>query len=203
VLTAVLALVLAVSAMTSCTSSSGGTPRPAPSTSAHPSSSPSPTPSPSPSRTGPLTTGPGVLPGEKPPPLDPVAKQRTAIGAQAFAAYYIKVLDWSYATSDAYLLRVVSAPTCATCKKIIGGLTTLREEGGHILGDRLRLKSALLQSFTGKIKSDYIVKVVVTQEPGAIVHPTATTDRNATSTVTSFIYLSWINGWKILGDFGP
>jgi hypothetical protein len=188
--------------LAACTTTASGAHDPtssAPSSTVQPSTSATATPSP----TGPKTTGAGVRPGEKPPALGRFERAHTSAGAVAFASFYIKALDWSYATSDPYLLKIVSAPTCVTCKKIIDGLTTLRAEGGHIQGDRLHLKSALLQSFIGKIKADYIVKVVATQEPGAIVRPTATTGRNQASTVTSYIYLAWLGSWKVLGDFGP
>jgi hypothetical protein len=190
-----------VGVLAGCTSGGGQNLHSALPTGTLPGTSASPTLTPS--RTGPLTTGPNVAPGEKPPAIGPFERAHTSAGAIAIAAFYIKALDWSYATSDPYLLKIISAPSCVTCNKIIDGLTALQAEGGHVVGDRVRLDSAILQFFHGRIKADYIVKVETTQEPGAIAHPTATTDRNGRSEVTSYIYVSWIGGWKILGDFGP
>ncbi|MDT4945157.1 MAG: hypothetical protein QOH14_1890 [Pseudonocardiales bacterium] len=53
-----------------------------------PSASANSSPSPSPSRTGPLSTGPNVRPGEKPPVLPEAAKEHSPGGALVFAGYY-------------------------------------------------------------------------------------------------------------------
>src|SRR5690348_14210274 len=62
-------------------------------------------PSPSPVRTGPLMTGPGVLPGEKPPVEHDLARLHSQAGGYAFATYFVRALSWSIATNDAYLIR--------------------------------------------------------------------------------------------------
>ena len=196
----VASLLASAGAAAACTSSGGGsdTFTPAPPTST------ATTPSPTPSRTGPLTTGAGVAPGEQPPQLGPFEKQHTSAGAISFAGFYIKALDWSFATSDPYLLKEVGAATCEYCEKAIAGLEKVQAGGGHITGSRIRLDSSELQSFKGKIKADFIVKVASTQQAGAIVYPTATTDKTGLSHDVSFVYVSWVDrGWKVMGDFGP
>src|SRR5262249_41295739 len=93
------------SAIAACTSSGGGhptfTPGP-PSTTSAPSSL-----SATLSLTGPATTGPNVRPGEQPPVLTVEAKRHNATGALFFAGYYMRVVDWTIATNDTYLLRQI------------------------------------------------------------------------------------------------
>jgi hypothetical protein len=98
--------ILTVGAVLVAACDGGGSGHPSRSSGPVPStgSSTAPSLSPSPSRTGPLTTGPGVQPGEKPPVLDAEAKQHTASGALAFAIYYFRAYDWGIATNDAYLV---------------------------------------------------------------------------------------------------
>lgn len=167
-----------------------------------PSSATTQTPSSTPPRTGPLTTGPAVRPGEKPPTLPPFGKTHDSGGAVTFAQFYVTALDWSYATSDPYLLKQVSAPSCVECNKVIDGLTKLNAEGGHIQGSRITINSIGMFDGTGNLKADYIVKTVTTQDAGAIVHANGTTtDRSGRHRTTTYVYLSWISGgWKILGD---
>ncbi|MDT4975986.1 MAG: hypothetical protein QOG98_1744, partial [Pseudonocardiales bacterium] len=81
----------------------GGSPKPSASAAA---TSP-PTTAPSIVATGPLSTGPGVLPGEKPPVLSDAATQHTSAGALNFASYYFTALDWSTATTDPYLVQEI------------------------------------------------------------------------------------------------
>ena len=169
------------------------------------SATPSPIPSSSPPRTHPLTTGAGVLRGEKPPLMNPLAREHNRLGAYEFAIYYIRAVDWSYATSDPYLLEKVSAKSCQTCEKIITGLSNLIQSGGHVAGDRLNIQSSqILDSYKGKIESDYVVMIKTTQQPGAIVDSTGrTSNQHSLTHVTSYIYLSWLGvRWQVLGDFG-
>src|SRR5882757_6312243 len=130
----VAAVLASVGMAAACTGSGGGsdTFTPPPPTSIVTS------PSPTPSRTGPLTTGPGVSPSEQPPQLGPFEKQHTSAGAISFAGFYIKALDWSYATSDPYLLKQISAPSCEYCQKAITGLEKVQAGGGHITGSRIQ-----------------------------------------------------------------
>lgn len=168
------------------------------------SSSSTPTKTPTPTRSGPLTTGPGVQPGEKPPTLSPAAKVHNAQGAIEFAEFYIKALDWSYATTDPYLLRMVSSPSCQRCKAVIDGLARLQAQGGHIRGDRIVFDSDDLCDCTdAQVKADYIVKVVSTQDAGAIVHANGSVaNAHGQERATTYVYTSWTGkGWTIVGEF--
>jgi hypothetical protein len=182
-----------------CTSGSGN-PK-------HASSTPSvSTASPTPTRTGPLATGPGVRPGEKPPTLPQAAKQRTPAGALAFAAYYFKALDWSIATTDAYLLRNISSPSCPACRRAITGLTSLRAEHGNVSGGRIRISSAKVVTGTFKVRSDYVVEVFVDEDPVVLIRasaPPTTTAPRATND-PSLVFVSWADsGWKIIEVGAP
>lgn len=175
------------------------------------SSAPSPTPgsaslsSPAPVRTGPLTTGPGVRPGEVPPVQSALARQHTPEGALAFAAYFIRVLDWSFATTDPYLLDDVSAPSCVACKRFSESLAKLGREGGHIVGGRFALNSSTLLRGSFAIRSEFVVGLVVTQGAVAVVRP-----GNARTTVTSAptidrarLYISWhASRWQAVEEAG-
>src|SRR5207244_3432701 len=129
---------------------------------------------PTPSQTGPLTTGPNVRPGEKPPVLKAIAKQHTSIGAMAFAQYYIQAKDWSIATMDTYLLKQIALPSCTTCKEwnqVIDGYAAAHAyaKGGRLTIGEVRLVTA---SHTD-VNSDYIIDVKFTQDPDVIISPSA------------------------------
>jgi len=151
-----------------------------------------------PTPTGPKTTGAGVRPGEKPPVLDPIAKQHSAVGAHEFAVYYIRALDWSTATSDPYLLRPISAPACTSCELDIDNLAKLEADGGYLKSGRLRIESAETLDSAGDVKADFVIKFVLTQEPVVVVQPTATTTQVPKSKkFTSYLYVSWRHGrWQ-------
>jgi Family of unknown function (DUF6318) len=125
------------------------------------------TPSATPSRTGPLLTGAGVSPGEVPPTLPAAAQQDSQVGALNFGGYFVRALDWSLATTDPYLIKQFSAPSCETCASYIDGLSKLAASGGHLTGGRATLRSVGIVQ--GKlVKADYVVQVSYDQQPEVI-----------------------------------
>ncbi len=46
------------------------------------------------------TTGPNTKPGEQPPVMPVAATKHTPDGAKAFAEFFIKTIDWGYATDE-------------------------------------------------------------------------------------------------------
>jgi hypothetical protein len=153
--------------------------------------------------TGPKTTGPGVRPGEKPPVLDAIAKEHSSTGAIEFAVYYIKALDWSLATTDPYLLKQISAPSCKACAGYIKALGELAAHGGSVRGGRIRFRSSRLFDGPGDRTADYVVEVSYTQEPLTRVFPTASPSKDSTKPTSyhSHVFVSWAGtGWHIVEE---
>ena len=159
-------------------------------------------PSPTPSRTGPLTTGPNVRPGEKPPTLGQTATGRNPSGALSFAVYYYRALDWSLATTDPYLLAQISAASCQTCRSHIEAISHLRSKSGHIQGGRIRVNSASLVDRREQIKSDYVIELKTSQEATVFVNPDGTkTAGPPASTGVSYVLVSWTHGrWTVVEE---
>jgi hypothetical protein len=160
---------------------------------------------PSPTRTGPLTTGPNVQAGEKPPVLSEGAKQHTPAGALLFATYYFKAYDWGIATTDPYLVQQVSAPTCGACRRYVNGLNSLRRGGGYAKGGRINVKSTKLVTGSFRLKSDYVVATTLAEEALIEVRPSATPTTMAPATQdTSLVFVSWAGrGWQIIEVGAP
>ena len=157
---AAVALSAVVGLTTACTSGDGADPSTIPA----PSSTTTTPASPSPSRTGPLTTGPNVAPGEKPPVMSTVARQHTAAGALSFAQYYYRAFDWGYATNDPYLVQQISDQNCRACNRYITTLQALARAGGHVQNGRIRVKSARLTTGQFTVNSDYVADVMTDEE---------------------------------------
>jgi hypothetical protein len=150
-------------------------------------------------RTGPLTTGPNVRPGEKPPVLDALGNQRTTAGALVFAGYFIRALDWSIATTDPYLLEKLSLPSCRTCQGYIWRLTGLRRSGGAVSGGRISVTSLELFDGTGDVKADSIVRLILTQTPDVVIRPSIppSTEATVVRSYESFVFLTWVtDSWR-------
>ena len=170
-----------------------------------PTSTQTPKPTLSPSRTGPLTSGPNVKPGETPPALNDFAKQHNSAGALAFATYFIKALDWSLATSDPYLLQQISAPSCKSCAAYISRLSQVRTAGQSVVGGRFSIGSARLRQGAFRFHSDYIVEMDLIQNSLSITGPGATSPSpiSHSTRFVSRIYVSWINDrWQIIEQGG-
>ncbi len=119
----------------------------APHTTVAPSTSPtvpistSPTAKPPPRPTVPPDvprTGPNIRKGEKPPVLPVAATRHTADGAKAFAEFFIKTIDWGYATTSSAYMRHYFEPTCIGCASVRSGLSTRPASSDrHFIGGRI------------------------------------------------------------------
>lgn len=160
--------------------------------------------SPAPLRTGPLTTGPGVRPGEVPPVQSALARQHTPEGALAFAAYYFKALDWSLATTDPYLLRTLSEPSCKSCVGHVKGLDELGASRSHVSGARISLQSVRLVQGAFKVDSDFVVQAHIVQAAGQVIRADgASASRQPRKSSQLYVFLSWkALQWRIVAVGG-
>lgn len=72
------------------------------------------------------------------------ATQHTGRGAQAFAGFFIKTIDWGYATTSSKYMRHYYAPTCSSCAAVDRSLATAaklhhRYEGARFTTTRTAL----------------------------------------------------------------
>ena len=122
---------------TSTVSAAGTTP----STSAAPSSA-SPTPTARPYPADVPLTGHNVKPGEKPPLYPAAARARTQAGANAFAEFYMRTLDWAYATTNPSYMKHYSGPSCGLCSGLAAGISKTAVQRHWYLGGRFTVHAA-------------------------------------------------------------
>jgi hypothetical protein len=87
-------------------------------------------------------TGHNVNPGEKPPLYPAAAKARTQAGANAFAEFYMRTLDWAYATTNPSYFKHYTAPSCGLCTGLATGISKTAAEHHWYLGGRLTIHPA-------------------------------------------------------------
>jgi hypothetical protein len=85
------------------------------------------------------TTGPNAEPGETPPVMLVLATEHTPAGAKAFAEFFIKTIDWGYATINGSYLRHFAGASCASCASIANGLDADRKAGHTYIGGRFTI----------------------------------------------------------------
>jgi hypothetical protein len=136
-----------------------------------------------------------VKPGEVPPTEDPHFITDDSGGAIAFAGYFYRALDWSIATTNANLLRAISAPSCKTCQGYIHDIDALAASGGHSEGGRL-LATAFAPTDGTVAESDFVIQVTITQQQEVIVDAGGASSRPPApiNPATNYLYVSWNNG---------
>jgi hypothetical protein len=68
------------------------------------------------------------------------ATQHTDRGARAFAAFFIKTIDWGYATtSSAYMRHYFDPKTCVACKSVADAIDSASHRAHHFRGDRFTI----------------------------------------------------------------
>lgn len=197
---AVLAAVLLPAALAGCTSGTEPGPNYS-SVSASPSASDtaphSPTASPSPSVP---TTGPNVSPGESPPTPIPTVSSDSSDGALAFATYYIKMLDWVYATSQPAIVRTFYADGCTNCLTFLSNLES-QVAGGHTYrGSRLSIDRQAIVTNDGRMSATFAVSTELTASPLQIVDGAGSiSNQGPQTTITLTNWLKWLGtGWTIV-----
>jgi len=99
-----------------------------------------------PTATPPISTGPNVRPGEKPPTFPASLNRNLPAGADAFARYWMQTLDWGYATTDSSLAKAAFAASCTDCARFVkGNFDDTRAEGWHFRGGRVGFLESTLQ----------------------------------------------------------
>jgi hypothetical protein len=82
-------------------------------------------------------SGHNVGPGEKPPVYPAAAHAHTQVGANAFAEFFMKTLDWAYATTNPSYMKHYYGPTCGLCDGIATGIIKTASEHHMYEGGRL------------------------------------------------------------------
>jgi hypothetical protein len=150
-------------------------------------------------RTGPLTTGPNVRPGEKPPVLPDIAKRHDRVGALSFADYFVLALDWAYATNDEALLLPISASTCNACDRLISRLRELHAKNRTLTGARIRSTQASISSTGPQPPAEFSVVEHLVQQAGTVVGAKLQiVQRIAALASDSTVEVGWELGrWKV------
>ena len=82
-------------------------------------------------------TGHNVRPGEKPPVYPAAAKAHTQAGANAFAEFFMRTLDWAYATTNPSYMKHYYGPSCGLCSGLATGIIKTAAEHHMYEGGRL------------------------------------------------------------------
>jgi hypothetical protein len=117
-------------------------PSSSPAATSTPPPSPSPTPSARPYPADVPLTGHNLKPGEKPPLYPAAARARTQDGANAFAEFFMRTLDWAYATTNPSYMKHYSGPSCGLCSGLATGISKTAAQKHWYLGGRLTIHPA-------------------------------------------------------------
>ena len=98
-----------------------------------------------PASTPPITTGPNVRPGEKPPTFPASLEKNLPSAAGTFAVYWLQTIDWGYATVDSTLARRAFSPVCTNCTRFMSIFDDARAKGVHFRGGRMAISKWLIQ----------------------------------------------------------
>jgi hypothetical protein len=104
------------------------------------------------------TTGPNADPAERPPVMPVLATRHTAAGAKAFAGFFIKTIDWGFATLNGAYIRHYALPRCVGCAAFANGMDGDRRAGHKYIGGRLTAKPARME-----LHSAHVVEVAFNQ----------------------------------------
>jgi len=163
------------------------------------------TPTPTPTPTQPTvpadvpTTGPNLNhPGEKPPVMPLLATQHTPAGAVAFAKFFVKTIDWGFATASSSYARHYFLPACTGCRAFSDGSDRNRRLGIRDIGGRMTTRSAKSASESSGEPAAVIVAYDITSYEDLDRNGKFITADGAHANQRFELRLSWIDGsWKV------
>jgi hypothetical protein len=89
------------------------------------------------------TTGPNLVrAGERPPVMPLAATKHTQAGAVAFAKFFMRTIDWGFATTSGSYIRHYYASSCVECANHADSLDATRKAGEFYVGGRFTLTDA-------------------------------------------------------------
>ena len=97
------------------------------------------------------TTGPNTKAGEKPPIMPLEATQHTADGAKAFAEFFIKTIDWGYATTSSAYMRHYFLKSCQGCRIFADAIDAAKRKGHSFVGGRFAVQSSETKSLKASV----------------------------------------------------
>ncbi|MGC4940188.1 DUF6318 family protein [Kribbella sp. DT2] len=151
-LTAITTGCLLAAALTACSEGSPEAGRPDTTTPPSPSSPEAP-----PSNTSSPTVG---APSSPPPRPTPAAGSTLAAG-EAFIAYYVSLLNYSYATGDPKPFMAESDQGCLGCKALAGYVQKVNARNGGLTGDygdKLQAVKEIYRGEAGKVGGSATLK---------------------------------------------
>ena len=118
-------------------------------------------------------TGHNVKSGERPPVYPAAAKVRSQAGANAFAEFFMRTLDWMYATTNPAYPRHYFASSCGLCAGLTTGMTKTMAAHHFYEGGRFTVHPATgTQIAPVTAPADYCASVKVDTTAAAIVDRT-------------------------------
>jgi hypothetical protein len=145
------------------------------------------------------TTGPNLLhKGERPPVMPELATEHTPAGAVAFARFFIRTIDWGYATTSTAYMKHYYEPSCITCTSIAKAVDGQAAKQHHFRGDRLSIRTAGVSDQSGASVTVTVrfrvSSVEVVDDRGAFV------DASPAVTLSNAVTLRWLSRQWLVTD---
>jgi hypothetical protein len=119
-------------------------------------------------------TGHNVKPGEKPPLYPDVAKVKSQAGANAFAEFFMRTLDWMYATTNPSYVKHYYSASCGLCSGLTTGMTKTAAQKHWYEGGRFTVHPASGTAIAPvTAPADYCSTLKVDTTAASVVNQTA------------------------------
>ncbi|WP_375497152.1 DUF6318 family protein [uncultured Jatrophihabitans sp.] len=138
------------------------------------------------------TTGPNVRPGEKPPTLERLGRLNTAAGADAYARYWMRTLDWAYATTSSAAIRNLYTSSCAGCAAFSRNIIdSTRAANEHFIGGRIVVTDSTVQANDGHAGATAVIDLTFNQTPLKVISASGRQDGEAPS-IHAGTFRNWL-----------
>lgn len=114
--------------------------------------------------TGPSSTSNPPGPDElQPPPLPPLAQEKSTAGAKAFVRYFVDTLNYAWESGSGSALSNLAASSCVVCKNVADGIDEVIRRGGDKEGGRWHTMALI--PVPGQRVADAIINASIKIDP--------------------------------------
>ena len=135
------------------------------------------------------TTSPTASSGPEEPPLPATATENSDLGARAFAAYWIQLVNYAQSTGDVKALKSASDRRCDGCTGLVEAIEEPYLNGGHIEGGEFRVGE--FRELPPDFGADWGGFATGRVDPQTVVNASGDVERSSGSKIHVYAYLSW------------
>jgi len=129
------------------------------------------------------------------------AKEDSSDGAVAFFKHYVDLINFAQETGDTTALAVAEGPKCASCQTGRQSIEDIYNNGGHLLGGRIRFKLEVARFSSLRHRWTINVRLIFDRQSIVQSQPTPSTQTRKPGSFAASFMIDRVHGRWVVGEW--